>query len=167
MGNHPFGIGDTLSAEPGAVFDEIPVFAPECFALIRCAATAKAKQFRAGLTQFVSEGVIQLYGLASGHGTLPLLGAVGQLQFEVLKHRLESEYGAEVVIEPKPWNIVRWILVDGVPVTGGDPPTTDIPTGSGLARDPSGRWTFLAEGEWVLRALVRYQPDWELVETPG
>ncbi len=29
-----------------------------------------------------------------------MLGAVGQLQFEVFKHRMEGEYNAEVVMTP-------------------------------------------------------------------
>jgi peptide chain release factor 3 len=166
VGNQPFHIGDTLCGDPDIKFAEIPVFPPECFATIRCASTAKAKRFRAGLDQFVSEGVIQRYELASGHGAVPLLGAIGPLQFEVLKHRLEGEYGAEVVLEPRPWTWIRWVLVDGQHLTGTEPPSTDIPAGAGLARDPCGRWTFLAEGEWMLRSLRHYQPDWQLDTSP-
>lgn len=164
VGNHPYKIGDTVSTDPSIRFCEIPVFPPECFARIRAKSTAQAKRFRAGLEQFASEGVVQVYSLPMGHGAQPLLGAIGPLQFEVLKHRLESEYGADVVIEACPWNIVRWIKVDGKFANSPEPPSTEIPSNSTLARDPSGYWTFLAEGEWVLRALVRYQPDWELVD---
>ncbi|MEX1117041.1 MAG: peptide chain release factor 3 [Akkermansiaceae bacterium] len=164
VGNHPYKIGDTLSANPSIRFREIPVFPPECFARIRAKSTAQAKRFRAGLEQFASEGVVQVYSLPMGHGAQPLLGAIGPLQFEVLKHRLENEYGADVVIEPCPYNIVRWIKMDGAFLNTPEPPPGDIPSNSTLARDPSGFWTFLAEGEWVLRALVRYQPDWELSE---
>jgi peptide chain release factor 3 len=166
VGNHPFGIGDTLTVFPSIHFDEIPVFPPECFALIRSATTAQAKRFRAGLDQFVSEGVVQLYALANAFGTVPLLGAVGPLQFEVLKHRLEGEYGADVIIEPKPWKLVRWILLDGHPLDAPENLVGDIPDGCALARDPSGRWTVLAEGDWALRALSRYQPDWQLSVAP-
>lgn len=162
VGNHPYHIGDTVSTDPSIRFREIPVFPPECFARIRAASTAQSKRFRAGLAQFASEGVVQVYSLPMDHGAQPLLGAIGPLQFEVLKHRLESEYGADAVIEPSPWNIVRWIKVDGTFADGPEPPSTDIPTNCTLARDPSGYWTFLAEGDWVLRALTRYQPDWEL-----
>lgn len=166
VGNHPYKIGDTVSTDPTIRFSEIPVFPPECFARIRPASTAQAKRFRAGLEQFASEGVVQVYSLPMGHGTQPLLGAIGPLQFEVLKHRLESEYGADAVIEPSPWEIVRWIKVDENYVNTPEPPPGEIPSNCTIARDPAGLWTFLAEGEWVLRALVRYQPDWELEELP-
>lgn len=166
VGNQPLRIGETLSADPEILFDEIPVFPPECFALIRCTSTAQAKRFRAGLDQFVCEGVVQLYGLATYHGALPLLAAIGPLQFDVLKHRMETEYGAKVVIEPCPWTSVRWISIGGYPVTSSDPPSRDVPNGSVLARDPAGRWTILTEGEWVLRSINRYQPDWEITRMP-
>lgn len=168
VGNHPYRIGDTVSTDPAIEFREIPVFAPECFAWIRPASTAKIKRFRAGLEQFASEGVVQAYSLPMNHGTQTLFGAVGPLQFEVLKHRLESEYDAGVVIEHCPWDTVRWIKVGGEFLDAEEPPSGGIPTGTKLARDPSGYWVFLAEGEWALRSLPRYQPDWQLSETaPG
>jgi peptide chain release factor 3 len=38
-----------------------------------------------------------------------LLGAVGQLQFEVVAHRLQSEYGADARMMPSRYTMARWI----------------------------------------------------------
>ena len=166
VGNQPFCIGDTLSSTPGLVFDEIPVFPPECFATVRVRNTAQMKRFRSGLDQFASEGVVQIYELANAHGTVPLLGAVGPLQFEVLQYRLEAEYGAIAVVEPRPWTLVRWIAIAGEAVTTAKPPAGSIPSGSAVARDPLGRWTLLLDSEWSLRSVTIYQPEWELHVRP-
>src|SRR5690606_30458214 len=139
---------DTLTTDSSIRFNEIPVFPPECFATIRGKSTATAKRFRAGMEQLVREGVIQLFETASGSASL--IGAVGPLQFEVLKYRLESEYGAEVVLETCPWKEIRWLMEDGKPVEGTYAPTDDVPGGCALAKDPYGHWVVLAEGEWAL-----------------
>ena len=51
-----------------------------------------------GLTQLGEEGAIQVFRPVAG--TVLLLGAVGQLQFEVVAHRLEHEYGVKARITP-------------------------------------------------------------------
>src|SRR4051812_26466500 len=109
VGNHDFLIGDTLADEPQIAFDEIPRFAPEVFAYLHNENTAKFKRFRDGLDQLLKEGVAQAYELPDSLQRVPLLGAVGPLQFDVLKYRLESEYGADCRLESAPWTIVRWI----------------------------------------------------------
>ena len=166
VGNHPFRIGDTLATDPEIRFHEIPTFPPECFARIRPESTAQMKRFRAGLAQFASEGVVQVYQLPVGQSTQALYGAIGPLQFEVLKHRLKSEYDAEAVVEKTAWELVRWIQIDGELVDPASNPAGDLPSGSKLARDPSGFWVVLASNEWVLRSIPRYHPDWKLLEAP-
>ncbi len=106
VGNHDFLIGDTLADAPDVSFDEIPRFAPECFSYIHNENTAKYKRFRDGLDQLMKEGVAQLYEIPDSLTRDPLLGAVGPLQFDVLKYRLESEYGADCRMESAPWSIV-------------------------------------------------------------
>ncbi len=162
VGNQPFEIGDTLTTDSAIKFDEIPIFPPECFATIRGRSTATAKRFRAGMDQLVREGVTQLF--ESAGGTTMLLGAVGPLQFEVLKYRLESEYGAEVVLEHCPYTVIRWLMLDDAPVEGVNPPTDDLPGGCILAKDAAGHWVVLAEAEWALRSFKRYHETWELAE---
>ena len=38
-----------------------------------------------------------------------IVGVVGELQFEVLTYRLESEYNVEVKLEKLPYEYIRWI----------------------------------------------------------
>jgi len=103
-----FRIGDTLTTISGLQYHEIPRFPPEVFAHLRNPAPSRYKQFRDGLEQLLAEGVIQIFRpLETGLGA-PVLGAVGQLQFEVFQHRMETEYGAECSLEKAPFTQVRW-----------------------------------------------------------
>src|SRR3954464_14239738 len=154
VGNHDFLIGDTLADEAQVAFDEIPRFAPECFSYVHNENTAKFKRFREGLDQLLKEGVAQAYELPDLFQRVPLLGAVGPLQFDVLKYRLESEYGADCRLESAPWSIVRWLRaknpaaapapVSGVrKAAGPEKPAVSLPTGVALALDPRGQWVVL------------------------
>lgn len=101
-------IGDTLREGSSLSFTGIPRFAPEHFAQLVVRDAMKRKAVDAGLTQLAHEGVIQLfYGVVSRQE--PYLGAVGQLQFEVLKERLKYEYGADVTYRSTPYRWARWI----------------------------------------------------------
>src|SRR5690606_37800431 len=71
---------------------------------------SRTKQLRTGLTQLGEEGAIQVFRPAMG-GTL-LLGAVGQLQFEVAAHRLKTEYGVNARLMPSRYNLARWITAE-------------------------------------------------------
>ena len=70
----------------------------------------KTKQLRAGLEQLGEEGAIQIFHPLDGGA--PILGAVGQLQFDVVQHRLEHEYGAQVRLAPVSYYAARWISGD-------------------------------------------------------
>src|SRR5690606_12289134 len=95
-----FVVGDSVSTENQAPFQGLPRFQPEHFALLRNARTDRYKQFQRGLTQIEEEGGIQLlYPLDSGSRE-PILTAVGALQFDVVRYRLEAEYGVETILEP-------------------------------------------------------------------
>jgi peptide chain release factor 3 len=109
VGNYGFLIGDTLSEDPKIKFDEMPRFAPECFAYLHNENTAKFKRFRDGLDQLLKEGLAQPFELPDSFVRIPLVGVVGSLQLDVLKYRLETEYAAEVRLEFAPWTIVRWL----------------------------------------------------------
>ena len=95
VGHDGFGIGDTLTTDPKIRYDEIPRFTPEVFDYFHNPNTAKFKQFRQGLDQLLLEGVAQAFNLKDTASRVPLLAAVGPLQFEVLHYRLETEYNAE------------------------------------------------------------------------
>ena len=109
-----FEIGDTLTGGSDFVFEGIPSFAPEHFRRLALVDPMRRKPFSTGLEQLAQEGTVQLYRPPAGRGGDLVLGALGQLQFEVVKYRLEAEYGVEVRVEAVPWQLARWASrVDG------------------------------------------------------
>ncbi len=157
VGNHDFTIGETLSPDGLLSFHEIPRFAPECFALLINNSTAKYKRFREGLDQLLKEGVAQLFELEQSHQKIPLIGAVGPLQFEVLHHRLTEEYGADCRIENAAWNTVRWLRHKHSANTATLPP---LPSGATFARDPANRLVALFTSDWSARFFAEQNPEW-------
>jgi len=103
-------LGDTLTEGESLQFTGLPFFAPEMFRSVEVADPLKTKQLRAGLTQLGEEGAIQVFRPVAA--TLLLLGAVGQLQFEVVAHRLEHEYGVKARITPARYNVARWVTCE-------------------------------------------------------
>lgn len=103
-------LGDTLTEGEALQYTGLPFFAPEMFRSVEVADPLKTKQLRAGLTQLGEEGAIQVFRPVAG--TVLLLGAVGQLQFEVVAHRLEHEYGVKARVQPARYNVARWVTCD-------------------------------------------------------
>ncbi len=145
VGHDGFGIGDTLSTDAGIVYKEIPRFTPESFSYLHNPNTAKYKQFRQGLDQLLQEGVIQILHLKDSATKVPLLAAVGPLQFEVVQFRLESEYGAESRLEAAPWTVVRWLPAH---LREEDLDSLQLPTGSKLAYDTDQNPVVLFANDW-------------------
>ena len=88
--------GDTLYADAPVQYPPIPSFAPEHFGVVRCRDAGKYKQFRRGIDQLDTEGVVQVLSSDLRGDQAPVLAAVGPLQFDVVLHRLEHEFGAQV-----------------------------------------------------------------------
>jgi peptide chain release factor 3 len=109
--NNPgaFAIGDTIYAGKKLQYAGIPTFSPELFAYLRSPEPSKSKQFRKGITELREEGAIQIMYSVDEAKRDPILGAVGQLQFEVVQYRLQSEYGVETLLEPLPYSVARWV----------------------------------------------------------
>jgi peptide chain release factor 3 len=145
VGHSDFRIGDTLAEEPDWVYDEIPRFTPECFAWIQSTSPAQFKRFREGLDQLLQEGVVQSFLLKNSSQRVPLLAAVGPLQFEVVQYRLQSEYGAETKLEAGSWKVVRWVTN---PQAAEKLDETTLPTGSKLANDVLGNTVILFAEQW-------------------
>jgi peptide chain release factor 3 len=162
VGGVEYGIGDTITADPSIRFAEIPRFSPERFALLHNPQTAKYKQFREGLRQLLQEGVVQCYELEDSTSKIPLLAAVGELQFEVLQYRLASEYNAESRFETRPWTVSRWWRVR----PGNETKPIVWPTGSALAVDPDGGRIVLFEENWQLAYFQDRHPHIELSIAP-
>jgi peptide chain release factor 3 len=172
VGNDLFGVGDTLCDDRTIVFDEIPEFTPECFAYLRNPQPANFKKFRLGLDQLLKEGVARRFtSVHSGGGTQSsvLLAAVGPLQFEVLKHRLEGEYNAEAILETAKWSIVRWWNVKGQPPPMASDEDLALPEtleGALLAFDDRGRGVVLFTDEWAMRIFIQRNSTLELSPVP-
>jgi peptide chain release factor 3 len=145
VGYPEFAIGDTLTEDPAIAFAEIPKFPPECFGHLHNPNTAKYKQFRQGLDQLLQEGVIQLLTLKDSIVKVPLLAAVGPLQFEVVQYRLQSEYGAESRLEQASWTVLKWLPPE---MTHEELDKLKLPTGSRIAFDSSEHPTVLFSNDW-------------------
>ena len=104
-----FAIGDTLSSGSPRSFDAIPLFPPECFGVLRSQDLTKQKQFQKGLQQLEEEGVMQVFYSPDHVRREPVLAAVGELQFDVVASRLDSEYGVKTTVERMPFTLARWV----------------------------------------------------------
>jgi peptide chain release factor 3 len=109
-------LGDTLTEGETLQFTGLPFFAPEMIRTVEVADPLRTKQLRAGLTQLGEEGAIQVFRPVAG--TVLLLGAVGQLQFEVVAHRLQTEYGVKARIGNSSYSLARWVTCS--PEEGGE-----------------------------------------------
>ena len=110
IGIHNHGsiqIGDTFTEGEELKFSGIPYFAPELFRRIRLSNPLKAKQLRMGIKQLSEEGSMQVFFPISSNEII--VGAIGQLQFDLVVHRLKSEYGVEAIYEPINVASARWI----------------------------------------------------------
>jgi peptide chain release factor 3 len=151
IGHDEFGIGDTLSEDLGIRYDEMPRFPPECFSYISNVNKGQDKKFRAGLAQLLQEGVVQALTLKNAFSPVPVLAAVGPLQFEVFKWRLESEYGAETRMETAPWNTIRWIDFGG---KEPDYASLVLPGGVSIAFDSHDDPVLLLPNEWLVKFFL-------------
>jgi peptide chain release factor 3 len=144
-------IGDTLAEGTGLEFSGIPRFAPEHFARIIPTDPLKRKQLDTGLRQLTEEGAAQVF-YTSGTDTLsptPIVGAVGLLQFDVMLHRLEHEYGAPCRLEKISARYPRWVVgpMDEIERIARD-------RGRMLLFDAKGHPLLLFEDAWGLRWVL-------------
>jgi peptide chain release factor 3 len=162
VGHADFRIGDTLTEDSSIIYNGIPHFAPECFTWLH-AGTAQAKQFREGLGQLAREGVIQLFHDPDEARRVPILGAVGALQFDVVQYRLQSEYNVETRLESAPWTVLRWVSPE---ISMDQLRGLILPGGARLAKDASGDAVLLFPNDWTLRYFASKNPDLALLEVP-
>ncbi len=103
-------LGDTITDGAALQFTGLPFFAPELFMTVVLKNPLRTKQLQQGLAQLGEEGAIQVFKPDTGGNML--LGAVGQLQFEVVQHRLKTEYDCDVRLEGCQYTGARWITAD-------------------------------------------------------
>ena len=155
-----FHLGDTLSNGPRLRFSSIPIFAPEHFARVRPEDSMKRKQFLKGITQLAEEGAIQLFNRNETGFEELLVGVVGMLQFEVLDHRLRTEYGVSMLMDTLSFRFVRWVSKSPIPID-----RLKLTSTSGRAADGEGRPVLLFENEWSIRLATENNAGLELAET--
>ncbi len=152
-----FRIGDVLSAMGPVEFHAVPRFSPEQFSSVRLADPGARKGFLKGLQQIAEEGVVQVFW-PKGGAPLPILGAVGRLQFEVLQHRLRGEYACTVILEPRNFQMARWLK-------GGWPePSTYW---GELVEDGETNPAILFENDWQRRTTAEKNPGLEFLAHPS
>ncbi len=155
MDRRELRIGDSLATEPGVVFANIPRFAPEHFARVILSDPMKRKQLDAGLRQLTEEGAAQVFFTSGTDVTspTPIVGAVGQLQFDVMMHRLAHEYGVTARLEKINSRYPRWITGSESDLARAtrDPART-------LLYDSKGQPLLLFENEWRMRWALDHEP---------
>ncbi len=149
-----YQIGDTIyTGKKKLQFEKLPQFTPELFVRVTAKNVMKQKSFHKGINQLVQEGAIQLYtSYTTGDY---ILGAVGQLQFEVFQFRMQNEYNSDVIMEPMGHKTARWI----------DPEQLDERMSSSrnlLVKDLAGEPLFLFENDFAERWFKDKYPDVKL-----
>ena len=154
-----FLIGDTICTGSAVAYEPLPQFPPEHFGRVVLVDPMKRKQIKKGLDQLAQEGSIQLFRPPEGREGDAIIGAVGELQFDVVRARLAAEYSVEVRIERLSFTLARW--VDGEPL-----PLAELENnlyGYG-ALDIRGNPVVLFKGDWQLETCARAFPKTKFLE---
>jgi peptide chain release factor 3 len=151
-------LGDTFSEGEDLKFTGIPSFAPEYFRRARLKNPLKMKQLQKGLQQLAEEGASQLFKPLLSNDLI--LGAVGTLQFDVVAHRLEHEYGVDIVFESFDCSTARWLR-------GSDADLKAISDkyGFNVALDGAEEFVYLAPNRVNLAMAQERYPDIQFLET--
>ncbi len=151
-------LGDTFTEGEDLKFTGIPSFAPEYFRRARLKNPLKMKQLQKGLQQLAEEGASQLFRPLASNDLI--LGAVGTLQFDVVAHRLEFEYGVDVAFEPFDCSTARWLR-------GKDADLKAIADkyGFNVALDGADDYVYLAPNRVNLAMAQERYPDIQFLET--
>jgi len=157
--NNPgmFSIGDTLYTGNHIEYEGIPCFSPEIFSWLRNPNPSAFKNFRKGVNELREEGAVQILYDIDESKRDPILAAVGQLQLEVVKHRLKNEYGVDSILESMPYQIARW-------VSEGWPSVDKLGRvfNCKIVKDCWNRPVILFKNEWNLNQFLEDQPKLNL-----
>lgn len=149
-----YQIGDTLvQGKKNFQYEKLPQFTPELFVRVTARNVMKQKHFQKGILQLVQEGAIQYYKTRTEE---VILGAVGQLQFEVFEHRMKNEYNVDVKMESVGSKIARWIENEE------DVKDTMSSQRSMLVKDRHGQMVFLFENDFAMRWFQDKHPEIKL-----
>lgn len=153
-----FRIGDTLSTKGPMSFDAVPRFSPEHFGRLELLDPLKRKQLQKGIQQLAEEGTVQLF-FEPGREKDPICGVVGKLQFDVLKYRVEHEYGAKIAFDLLGFQHARW--VEGA-ASHKDLLAVRIPM---VVKDQDEGLVALFRDEWEVQRAIRDNSEWTFHET--
>jgi peptide chain release factor 3 len=145
-------VGDSLSESGSLRFAGLPNFAPEILRRVRVRDPLKAKHLKKALEGLAEEGVTQLFRPQIGADFI--VGAVGQLQLEVMADRLQTEYGLDVAFEQAPYAEARWL--------GGEPADLEDFASkhrTAMALDIDGADVFLAKSAWEIGYVAERFPN--------
>ncbi|CAL9466787.1 Peptide chain release factor 3 [Nocardiopsis dassonvillei] len=146
-------VGDTLYDGPKVEFPPIPSFAPEHFVVARAVDAGKYKQFQKGIAQLDAEGVVQVLTSDVRGEQAPVLAAVGPLQFDVVKHRMEQEFRSPVEVSPLEYSVARRTDEESAPTLHA------LSGAEVLRRRNDGELLVLVHNKWRLRVIERDHPS--------
>lgn len=152
-----YQIGDTLiEGKDSFEYRELPQFPPEIFKKVTAKNVMKSKPFKKGIEQLVQEGAIQLF--RDKRTESYILGAVGELQFDVFKYRMENEYNVDVLFDTIGDRIPRWLN-----------PKQEVKDSLFderrlLVRDRNDNYLVLFQNEFALNWFQENNPDVDLID---
>jgi peptide chain release factor 3 len=152
-----FKVGDLLLSSGSFEMPPFPRFAPELFARVFLLDQMQNKSFRKGMQQLGEEGVIQVFRDPKSGFAAPVLAAVGQLQLEVFRDRMKTEYRSEVKLEPLEFTCSRWLA---------EPIAQPERYSFKLLHDEDDRPVALFRNEWHLNQVAANEKELTFLEHP-
>ena len=151
--NGTFKIGDAITEGENLHFKGIPSFSPEIIREVVNEDPFKSKQLDKGVRQLTEEGVAQLF--IQEQGNRKIIGTVGELQYDVIRFRLEHEYGARCSFSGMPFSKACWITTDDP----GELKTFLQRKAASVAFDKENNPVYLAENDWALKVARETYPS--------
>ncbi|MEK6628787.1 MAG: peptide chain release factor 3, partial [Bdellovibrionota bacterium] len=148
-----FAIGDCVSSQNYVQFEDIPKFAPELFAKLSVRDALRRTKLNEALNHLSEEGAIQLFIDPLVGNQESIVGAIGELQFEVLVHRLQDEYNLEAKLTRLPFTVARW------PRTADGLPVAQLKGNFQMFQDVINQPVLLLNQEWDLNWAQKENPD--------
>ncbi len=153
-----FQLGDTICEGTPVNFEALPQFSPEFFATMICTDTGRRKQFERGLSQLLEEGAIQVFQTPNSSVRQTVLAACGELQFDVVKFRLQAEYDTDTEVRWLNYKVARWV----VPVPGCKS-ELKLLSSSREVVDQYDQTAVLFLSEWEAMHSQKQNPEWEFL----
>ena len=155
-----FSIGDTVCAKNHKVtYSGIPTFAPEHFAMVEQIDSMKRKQFAKGMDQIAKEGAIRMFFEPGAGMERVVVGVIGMLQYDVLKFRMESEYGVKYIQRDLPFQYIQRIDNEDVEIN-----KLNLTSDTRVVVDVQGKYYLLFTGQWSIKWALDNNPNLVLVD---